>query len=347
MKPAGTRKRATLSDVAELSGMSTTAVSLVLNNRPGSRLSEEARERIIKAAAELGYRPNQAARSLRVGKTATVGVLSDDVTVTRYASAMIRGALDVAEDFDHTVLIAETGSDPKKMAKAAEVMVDRQPDGVVIALMGSKEIDVPKALAGLPVVVLNGRSTEDHPSVLRDERTAGYEVANHLIGLGHRRIALIGDDHALRSDPRLSVSIGDRFEGLEQAMSDAGLDFVARGFYNDWEPEAGYEGLAELLDKGISFTALVALNDRIAFGVYQLALERGISIPDELSVVSFDDEVISTYVRPSLTTARIPYELMGRRAMHMLLSGAEDSHHEFVRMPLQIRGSATRVTEAT
>lgn len=343
MEQAATGKRATLADVAKLSGMSVTAVSLVLNNRPGSRLSDEARDRIKKAATELDYRPNPAARSLRVGRTSTVGFLSDDVTVTRYASAMIRGALDVAEEFDHTVLIAETGSDPAKLAKAAEVLVDRQPDGVVIALMGSKELDVPKALKGLPVVVLNGRSREDHPSVLRDERTAGYEVANHLIRMGHRRIALIGDDHALRTDPSISVSIGDRFEGLERAMSEAGIDFVARGFYDDWEPNAGYEGLAELLDAGHEFTALVALNDRVAFGVYQQAQARGLSIPDDLSVISFDDDVISTYVRPALTTARIPYEFMGRRAMHMLLSGAEDSHHEFVRMPLQLRDSVARL----
>lgn len=340
--PKSTR-RATLADVAKKSGMSITAVSLVLNDKPGSRLSDEARERIKKAAAELGYRPNPAARSLRVGKTSTVGFLSDDVTVTRYASAMIRGALDVAEDFDHTVLMAETGSDPAKMARAAEVMVDRQPDGVVIALMGSKEIDVPKPLRGLPVVVLNGRSREDHPCVLRDEKTAGYEVASHLLKRGHTKIALIGDDLTLRTDPRVSVSIGDRFEGLERAMAEAGLDFVARGFYDDWEPVVGYQGLATLLDDSNEFTALVALNDRIAFGVYQLAQDRGISIPNDLSVVSFDDDVISTYVRPALTTARIPYEQMGRRAMHMLLSGTEDSHHEFIRMPLQVRESTAAI----
>ena len=129
-------KRATLADVARLAGLSTTTVSMVLNNRPNTRLSADTAARVRAAAAELNYRPNPAARGLRLGKTRTVGFISDEVTVTRYASAMIRGLLEEAERLDHTVLIAESGSRAEKIANALEVMLDRQTDGIVFGLMG-------------------------------------------------------------------------------------------------------------------------------------------------------------------------------------------------------------------
>ena len=125
--PSVTEKRTTLADVAALAKVSPTAVSLVLNDRP-TRLSSDAVGRIRAAAEHLDYRPNPAARSLRLGKTQTVGFLSDDVTVTRYASAMIRGLLDVAEQHRHTVLIAETGSNPRRVKEALRAMLDRQPE---------------------------------------------------------------------------------------------------------------------------------------------------------------------------------------------------------------------------
>ena len=121
--------RVTLADVAERAGVSKTAVSLILNDRPGSRLSQELATRVRAAAAELNYRPNPAARSLRLGKTEIVGFVSDEVSITRYASAMIRGALDVAQQHDHTVLIAETGSDPERRDQAVKRSWTADPTG--------------------------------------------------------------------------------------------------------------------------------------------------------------------------------------------------------------------------
>ena len=333
------RKRPTLADVAELSGMSTTAVSLVLNNRPGSRLSDEAVERIREAARTLDYRPNPAARSLRLGKTRTVGFISADVTVTRFASGMIRGALDVADAHDHTVLIAETGSDPKKVKRALAAMLDRRADGVIFSPMGAKEIDVPDLPFDVPVVLLNAASAQGLPSVLPAERDAGYEVAKFLIDQGHRRIAMIGYSEMLHTDRRQSATIGERYAGIFQALDEAGIELAARFDEWLWEPEAGYRGMNEILDSGVHLTALVALNDRMAFGAYQALIERGRSIPADLSIASFDDEVIASYLRPGLTTARIPYEQMGRRAMEMLLSPDRPMDQVLVPMPLVVRGS--------
>ena len=337
-------KRVTLADVAERAGLSPTAVSLVLNNRPGSRLSAEAADRIRTAATELGYRPNPAARSLRLGTTRTVGFLSDDVAVTRYASAMIRGALDVAEASDHTVLIAEAGSDTKRVRRALDAMLDRQPDGLIFALMGAKQITLPtKQLGRLPVVVLNGYVPGPHTCVLPAEFDAGRAVAHHLAELGHRRIALIGDHPDLRTDLRLSATIGHRFAGVEAGLADHGLALTHRVLRRYWEPRDGFEATRELLASGLDVTAVIAANDRVAFGVYQAAQEAGLRIPQDLSIASFDDEVIASYLRPPLTSARLPYEEMGRRAMQLVLAPERPQGEILVPMPLQVRGSAARV----
>lgn len=331
------QKRTTLADVAALAQVSPTAVSLVLNERP-TRLSSDAVGRIRAAAKQLDYRPNPAARSLRVGKTQTVGFLSDDVTVTRYASAMIRGLLDVAEQHQHTVLIAETGSNPRRVKEALRAMLDRQPDAVVFGLMGAKEIDVPKLPADLPVVLINSTSPMDFPSVLPSEFEAGQTVARVLLEAGHRDIALIGYAPEDAADPRNSVTVQARYDGIFKALGEYGV--TPSWTYDSfrWEPQVGYQAMQQLLATGRRPTGLITLNDRLAFGAYQAMAEHGLKVPDDISVASFDDDVIASYLRPGLTTAAIPYEEMGRRAMSMLLTDAEPEHL-LIHMPLRVRDS--------
>ena len=333
-------RRVTLADVADRAGVSKTAASLVLNGRPGSRLSEDVADRVRAAAAALSYRPNPAARSLRLGRTQIVGFVSDDVTITRYASAMIRGALDVAEQLDHTVLIAETGSDPRRRDDAVQAIVDRRPDGLVFGLMGAKQLDVPAAAEGVPLVMLNGVSSDGRPSVVPAEFEAGVAVADLLVQAGHRRIGVIGYPVALLFDPRVSVTIGGRVAGIESALARAGVQVAAKVEHQHWEPHHGYTSTQVVLDADPSITALICMNDRLAFGAYQALQGRGLTVPDDISIASFDDDEIAGYLRPGLTTARIPYEEMGRVAMTMLLRPEPDgSAHRMVPMPLQVRGS--------
>jgi LacI family transcriptional regulator len=333
-------KRATVADVAKLAGLSMTTVSMVLNNRPNSRLSEDAASRVRDAAEKLNYRPNPAARGLRMGKTRTVGFISDEVAITRYASAMISGLLDEAEQRDHTVLISESGRRQDRITKALELMLDRQADGIVFGLMGSKLIEVPNVSIDVPTVLTNARSTDGHPCVLPDEFQAGYDAANHLLRHGHRRIGFIGRSEALL-DPVLSVTIGSRYAGLDAALAEHDLAFAHQVDGLSWEPDLGYTGLQELLDV-TEVTAVVAANDRVAFGVYQAAQERGLRIPDDLSVVSFDDEYLASYLRPRLTTVKIPYFEMGRTAMKLVLDG-DPPPETLVPMPLQERGSVRQL----
>lgn len=333
-------KRPTLADVAARAGMSKTAVSLVLNNRPGSRLSAEAVQRIHDAARELNYRPNPAARSLRVGTTNTVGFISDEVTVTRFASAMIRGLLDVADEHDHGVLIAETGNHPKQLAKALEFMVDRQVDGIVFGSLTARLLDLPELPETVRAVTVNALSTTAQAAVLPAEHEAGYRMARLLLDAGHGDgIAIIGNAPVARTTPRVSVTIGKRFDGIHQALDEAGAQPVAVADFEIWEPWHGYDATCEVLDSSESVTALICLNDRVAFGAYQAIQERGLRVPADVSVASFDDDEIAAYLRPGLTTARLPYEEMGRRAMDLLLATDVPTGEQLVEMPVQVRES--------
>lgn len=337
-------KRVTLADVAERAGVSRTAVSLILNDRPGTRLSAEAAERVRTAAAELNYRPNLAAQSLRIGKTRTIGFISDDVAITRYASAMIRGALDVADHHAHTMLIAETGADSDRVSKALDAMLDRQADGVIFGSMAARRIEVPPLPGDLPVVLLNATSAKNYPRVLPAEHEAGYRMARVLLDRGHRRIAIIGKPTRDPSDPRVSATLGDRFAGIQEAFAAFDIDPSVVIDEDLWEPQRGYQAAQMLLDSGADVTALLALNDRLAFGAYQAFQERGRRIPADISIASFDDDVIASYLRPGLTTAQIPYEEMGRQAMTMLLlEHAVAGQERLVPMPIKIRESVLTV----
>lgn len=342
-------KRATLADVAARAGLSKTAVSFVLNDRPDSRLSADAVARVKRAAAELDYRPNPAARSLRMQKTRIIGFVSDDVTVTRFASAMIRGLLDVAGQREHTVLIAETGSDLAKETSAVELMLDHRADGIIFGLMGAKLIDLPERPSGTRTVILNGTTSTGESTILPDEYTAGYEITKLLLDHGHRRVALIGDFPEGIADQRISATIGQRFAGIEAALADAGVELLARVRVDPWEPALGRDATIEVLDGLEGFegaaapTGLICLNDRLAFGAYQAIQERGMRVPHDISIVSFDDDEIADYLRPGLTTARIPYEEMGRQAVEVLLADGAGPEHRLVPMPIIERESVRRI----
>ncbi|NMO00374.1 substrate-binding domain-containing protein [Gordonia sp. TBRC 11910] len=329
-------RRPTLADVAERAGMSKAAVSMVLNDRPDSRLSADAADRIRAAADELGYRPNPAAQSLRLGKTRTIGFVSDEVTVTRFASGMIRGVLDAAREHGYTVLMSETAGG-HDLSDAVQSMTDRRVDGLLIGLMAARLIDVPAVPAGLPLVLVNGISPDGHASVLPDERVAGEDVAHHLLDRGHREIGIIGDLPDVASDPRRSATIAERFDGITKTLAGAGVDAI-RLDVSAWQPGVGYDSTCRLLDAHPGLTALIAGNDSVAFGIYQALTERGLRVGHDVSVISFDDDEFAAYQRPGLTTARLPYEEMAKCGVDMLL-GRRGPGQARIAMPLIVRDS--------
>ena len=331
--------RATLADVARLAGLSKTAASMVLNGREGTRLSAEAHRRVFAAAAELGYRPNVAARSLRTQKTSTFAFISDIVATTRFAGDMIRGALDAAREHNHVLLIAETQGDESFEQYAIEAMLDRQVDGVIYAAMATRQVVVPAALLTRPTVLLNAAAADRGPCVLPDDEQAGSTVAAALIEAGHRdRIGLIGRNRLKEADPEISLAAQARLQGIERILTAAGTGLLASVTCRDWLPEHGYAAMRSLLRRRTRPSAVICMNDRLAFGAYQALAEAGLGIPQDVSVISFDDDAIAAWLRPGLSTAALPHEQMGRRAVELLLTGT--ATNRFLEpMPLRRRGS--------
>lgn len=330
-------KRVTLADVARRAGLSPTTVSMVLNDRPNARIPSETAERVRQAADELNYVPDATARELRTGRTQTIGFLSDEVTLTRYASAMIRGILDAGDARDQVVVMAEADQHWSRLERAIALLRSRRVDGLLFGLMRARLVELPGLDGSLPGLIINGRA-EGLRSVLPDEYQAGRAAVAHLVAHGHRRIAFIGRSPS-HLDPAVSVTIGRRLAGIDEGMAEAGLRFVDEAPGHDWEPDLGYAGASAILQRSPQVTAILAANDRIAFGVYQAAQAAGRSLPDELSVMSFDDEQLAGYLRPGVTTMQLPYLAMGRAGMELILDGDLTGPEVLVPMPLIERDS--------
>lgn len=330
-------RRPTLADVAKRSGMSKSAVSMILNEKPGSRLSAEAAERVKAAAEELGYRPNPAAQSLRLGKTDTIGFISDDVILTRQASGMIRGALDAAKEHGQTMVIAEASDGLATREEAIQQMLDRRVDGIILGLMRARLVEVPKVPASVPFVVANGATPDGLDGFLPDEYAAGYAMARLLVDAGHRRVGIAGKMVPAYGNPGVSVTIPLRFDGILKAFEEGGVDWEMVDVYG-WNATVGYDATHDLMARHPDLTAILAANDEVAFGAYQALTELGMRIPADVSVASFDNEVLATYQRPGLTTAHLPYEEMGRRAVEMIL-GLRPRGRELLDMPIVVRDS--------
>lgn len=327
-----------MADVARLAGLSTTAASMILTGRPDTRLSADAHAKVHAAAASLGYRPNVAARALRTDKSRSIAFISDYVATTRFASGLIRGALAAATEAKHVMLVLETGGEPAREIQAVEAALDRQVDGLIFAAMRAREVFVPDIAINIPVVMLNGTSARFPRSVLPDEYEGGRSAVRLLLESGVREgIVLLGHNAQQEAGLFRSKSIALRFEGIRDAMADAGLDFSAELSCWNWEPSQGYELTSKLL-KSQRPRALLCLNDRMAFGAYQALAEANLRVPDDIAVVSFDNDELASYMRPGLTTIGLPHEAMGRRAVEMLLAN-QSERDALIPMPPVIRSS--------
>ncbi len=334
-----TKKRVTLADVARLAGLSSAAASMILTGRPDTRLSIEAHERVHAAAAQLGYRPNIAARALRTDKTRTIAFISDYVATTRFASGLIRGALDEAEKANHVMLVLETGGEPAREVQAIEAALDRQVDGIVFAAMRAREIFVPDVPAKTNVVMLNGTSARFKMSIVPDEFSGGTTAVELLRDAGIRDgIALIGHNEVSERGLFRSATVDQRLAGIRSAMRADAMEFIAQESCWEWEPQHGYELVRKLLGQGVKPRALLCLNDRLAFGAYQALAEAQLRVPADVAVVGFDNDEIASYLRPGLTTVALPHEEMGRKAINLLLSEEPPQEHR-IKMPLVSRAS--------
>jgi LacI family transcriptional regulator len=336
----------TLADVARRAGVSPTTASFVLSGRRAEmRLSHQVEERVLRAARETGYRPNIVSRALRTGTTHTLGFVSDTVATTRFAGDLIRGALEAAREREHLLFVGETEGDPELERELIEAMRDRQVHGIVLASMFTRKVRVPKALFEGPAVLLNALPARPAPivSVVPDEVEAGRTAARVLVEAGHRQgVYLIGAGPQPTRVPKGAVAGVQRLQGIYEVAAATGLEIAGAVLCRPWDPEAGYDATRRLLSRHQP-RALICLNDPVSFGALRALAEAGLTVPGDVSVVSFDDEPLASWTQPQLTTIALPHYELGRTAIELLLEAAdtpvEAPRVELVPMPLRRRGS--------
>ena len=343
-------RRVTLADVANQAGVSSSTASLVLSGRGRElRISTAVHDRVREAAENLGYRRNTISVGLRKGLTNTIGFVSDTVASSQLAGGMIRGALDAARESGYMLFMSETGGGPVQERRAIEAMLDHRVDGLVLASMFTQQHgDLPVELQTLPVVLLNSLPPDGGgpASIVPDEEAAGRAAAERLLQAGHRDIHLIGAGPTLEDAPAASEAGRLRLAGMLAALADVGVTPASGYPYRSWNPAHGWEAVHDILERGTVPEALLCFNDRLAFGAYQALQEAGLRIPQDTSVISFDDAPLAGWLRPTLTTFAIPHRTMGTLAVEMLVGAlrTEDPHplgtqvHR-VAMPLRERGS--------
>ena len=329
-------ERPTLADVARRAGVSPTDAGMVLGGRADTRLPAEAHVRVIAAATELAYRP---LAKVHAEDSRTIAFVSDVIATTRFATGLISGALDAAQEDGHVLLVLETGGEVGRVAEAVDAAAARGVDGIIFGAMRAREVYVPPIPQDIPVVMLNSTSVTHPVSVLPDEVSGGRAAIAMLQERGHRDgIAIIGHDRGMEQTAFRSVSVARRLAGIRFEMESHGMGFVAEMFCWDWEPEDGYEATRTLLARRKDVSALVCMNDRLAFGAYQAVAEAGLRVPEDLSIVSFDNDEISGYLRPRLSTVGLPHEQMGLEAVELLLHPDGQNEH-LIPMPLLRRES--------
>lgn len=335
--------RVGIKDVAKAAGVSIATVSLVLNDKADHRIPERTRERVRQAAREVGYTPNSLARSLRTRRTHTIGLVSDRIATTPYAVRMIAAAEQVAAENAHLIFLVDTDGDLAVSTAAVQTLQDRQVDGLVYACMWHQVLGADQLPPGLPAgtVFLDARPADGgYPAVVPDDHAGGVAAVEELLGAGHRRIGLVDIDE--EPEPVASTL---RREAWRRTLTEAGVAVDP-----DWHVRVastaagGREGLDRLLALPAERrpTAVFCFNDRMAMGVYTSARHHGLRIPEDLSVVGYDDqELIAAEMDPGLTTVALPHAAMGRWAMEVRLGVREPPEDEVLRLPCPLirRGS--------
>ncbi|MCS6907641.1 MAG: LacI family DNA-binding transcriptional regulator [Anaerolineales bacterium] len=302
----------TIREVALRAGVSTTTVSHVINNT--RFVSPEARQRVLEAMAELNYRPNVLARSLRRGETRTLGLILPD-SANPFFAEIARAIEDSAFKAGYNVILGNSESELEKEQVYVDVLVKKQVDGLIFVACGDHSPSLQPLLdENLPLVVVDRRLSDlEVDTVLTDNFQGGWTATQYLIELGHRCVACI------TGPSNLSPS-AERVVGYRRALEESGLaideSLICRG---DFHPRSGYVAAKELLNHQPPPTAFFVCNDMMAIGALRALSEAGLRVPEDCSVVGFDDIELASYVTPPLTTIRQDKTGLAETAVQLLL----------------------------
>jgi len=313
----------TIRDVAERSGFSSATVSIVLNNAPLARyIPDTTKGRIQRAAAQLGYRPNLFARSLRSRRSHTVGVMVFDMT-DPYCTLVLRGIENCLYQSSFLPILTDVHNERSRFERYLEMLLDRRIEGLIVlanwlfvdinVLADLEKSNIPTAIVGMEL------KHDNVNSVIVDNMLGAQAALEHLLSLGHRKIAFIRGPHQL-SDTQ------PRWRGVRSLARERGLKLdpklivdlpESRDPFSSFED--GYKLTEELLHRRHPFTALMAFDDMSAFGAIRALAKAGINVPGQCSVIGFDDVAPAAFYHPALTTIRQPMEVMGAAAATLVV----------------------------
>ncbi|HEX6468267.1 MAG TPA: LacI family DNA-binding transcriptional regulator [Streptosporangiaceae bacterium] len=305
----------TLRDVAARAGVHPATASRALNPQTRSLVNDETAARVRRAAAELGYRPNPIARSLKTSRSGSIGTVIPDLNNPLFPP-IVRGIEDVLSEAGYSALIVNTDNDADREAAQVASLRTRQVEGLIFATARLRHPLLEQLVRdGVAMVLVNRKvDTAPIPSVICDDASGVGAAMRHLVELGHRRIAHLAGPQ--------STSTGTvRLRAFREAVAEAGLvaDDALVEVCDYWTEEQGAMAVRRLLDGGARFTAILAGNDLLALGAYDALAERGLRCPDDVSVVGFNDIRFMDKLRPPLTSVRIPHYEIGAEAARVLL----------------------------
>jgi LacI family transcriptional regulator len=305
-------RRVTLKDIAEITRFSVNTVSRALNGRP--EIKETTRSQILDVAEKLGYRPNRLAQGLRNQRTGIIGVVVTDIS-NPFFGAVVKSIEKESRKKGYQIILLDTDENPDLEHDAIQTLISQHVDGAIICPTQHNDKYLRELEHhGVKLVLLARRFLDaDFSYVIPNDEQAGYLAADHLIRLGHRRIAFI-------NAPRHISSAQDRLSGFAQAHRDHGLalsESLVR--FGALCVSDGYEIAKQLLTDSLEITAVITFSDFVALGVIRAARDVGLRVPDNLSVVGIDDSEFSSAFPLSLTTVRSPTKELGQSAMHAIV----------------------------
>ena len=333
----------TIRDVAIKAGVHPSTVSRVFSGN--AKISQETQTRVLDAAQKLYFHPNAIARSLSVKRTCTIAIVIPHIYSgyfdDEFFPQVVQGLLNFAYPRGYRILVGGSNSHSDEIVQTFDILGSRQADGIVVlsnrldvdTVGAMREQDTPFVLLGRPPAHYHDVSWVD-----ADNERYTYEAINYLIGLGHKRIAYVG------GDPEVAVT-SERQRGYASAMTQAQLPqnprWIEYGYFSD---EGGYYAVQRMTELGDEApTAYYAANDLMAFGILRGLREKGVSVPEQVSVIGTNDSGACLHVTPTLTTLRVPYAQMAAQAAELLIQAIEEENtactQRYVDCELMIRQS--------
>lgn len=325
------RRRATRADVARLAGTSPAVVSYVINDGPRP-VATETRRRVLDAISLTGYRPNNIARALASGATGTYGMIVPDISNPFFA-ALVHTVEDELFSAGRVLLLGDSGDSREREQEILASMLAQHVDGLLLVGVDDRVALGAYAETGTPVVLLDRVGSHAAASVSVDNRAAATIATRHLLGHGHRDIALIGGPAGLSTAQERERGWRDVLESAELAIRD---EWVVRAPFTR---RAGYESGRHLLGRAGRPTSIVVASDQQALGVLRAAHELGLSVPDDVAIMTVDGTDDCNFSVPALSSVRQPLGLLASTAVALLLDGPKDQRHAVVPAELVLRRS--------